>query len=172
MGGRGGGGGRLGSPRDGWRARWWEVPQHHAYGHFAVRCRQNVLVWLQIVHCVMYPRAEHDLPILSLDVVAKDGVVSLGIIDPCPVSMTTQLPQDYSQMVRCSCCCHPPPPPHLCSLLFATDTIVSRRRQVQRVALIQMWLDWVACMEGGTSGLVHPLSHCTPVTGSALYTAG
>ena len=48
----------------------------------------------------MYPHTEYDLPILSLDVVAKDGVVSLGIIDPCPVSMTTLLPQEYSRMVR------------------------------------------------------------------------
>ncbi len=49
----------------------------------------------------MYPRTEYDLPILSLDVVSKDGVVSLGIIDPCPVSLTDKLPAEYKHMVKC-----------------------------------------------------------------------
>lgn len=50
-------------------------------------------------HCVMYPRLEYDLPILSMDVVAKRGKVSLAIIDPCPVSLDRSLPSIYDQMM-------------------------------------------------------------------------
>ena len=47
----------------------------------------------------MYPRAEYDLPIMSMDVVAKDGNISLGIIDPCPSRMNGSLPDDYNEML-------------------------------------------------------------------------
>ena len=47
----------------------------------------------------MYPRAEYDLPIMSMDVVAKDGHISLGIIDPCPSRLDGSLPEDYNEMV-------------------------------------------------------------------------
>ena len=55
---------------------------------------------MQVLHCVMYPRAEYDLPIMSMDVVAKDGNISLGIIDPCPSRLDGSLPEDYSEMVE------------------------------------------------------------------------
>lgn len=48
----------------------------------------------------MYPRLDFDLPIMSMDIVAKDGVVGLGIIDPCPSSMDGSLPEPYREMVR------------------------------------------------------------------------
>ena len=55
---------------------------------------------MQVLHCVMYPKPEFDIPILSMDIVAKDGVVGLGIIDPCPSSMDGSLPKPYNEMVR------------------------------------------------------------------------
>lgn len=55
---------------------------------------------LQVVHCVMYPRLEYDLPILSFDMVGKDERVSLVCIDPCPVAMDRSLPPVYVSVVR------------------------------------------------------------------------
>lgn len=55
---------------------------------------------LQVVHCVMYPRTDYDLPILSFDMVGKDGRVSLVCIDPCPVAMDRSLPPIYISLVR------------------------------------------------------------------------
>jgi phycocyanobilin:ferredoxin oxidoreductase len=60
--------------------------------HLEVAVRQD---GLQVVHCVMYPRPEFDLPILSLDVVANGDRVSLAIIDPCPVTGNLSLPEFY-----------------------------------------------------------------------------
>ena len=55
---------------------------------------------MQVVHCVMYPRTDYDLPILSFDMVGKDGRVSLVCIDPCPVAMDRSLPPIYISLVR------------------------------------------------------------------------
>ena len=54
----------------------------------------------QVLHCVMYPRIEYDLPILSFDMVGKHGRVSLVCIDPCPVSQNRSLPGPYISLVR------------------------------------------------------------------------
>ena len=54
----------------------------------------------QVLHCVLFPRVEYDLPILSMDMVGKDGNISLCIVDPCPVSRNRSLPQMYTQLVR------------------------------------------------------------------------
>ena len=74
---------------------------------------------LQVLHCVLFPRLEFDLPILSMDLVAAppppapktssspssdpaspqpppplpDSVVSLAIIDPCPARLDGSLPE-------------------------------------------------------------------------------
>ncbi|CAL8462694.1 g2227 [Coccomyxa elongata] len=52
---------------------------------------------LQVLHCVLYPRLEYDLPILCFDMVGSEGSgrVSLAIADPCPASMDRSLPQVY-----------------------------------------------------------------------------
>lgn len=52
-----------------------------------------------MLHCVLYPRLEYDLPILSFDMVGSEGSgrVSLAIADPCPASMDRWLPQVYVQ---------------------------------------------------------------------------
>lgn len=40
---------------------------------------------LDILHCVMYPRPQYELPILGTDIVANSHVVSAAIIDLTPV---------------------------------------------------------------------------------------
>lgn len=40
---------------------------------------------LDILHCVMFPRPEYDLPILGTDIVANSQLVSAAIIDLSPV---------------------------------------------------------------------------------------
>ena len=55
---------------------------------------------MQVIHCVMYPRVEYDLPILSFDMVGKDGRISLVCIDPCPVSTDRSLPPIIVSLVR------------------------------------------------------------------------
>lgn len=65
-----------------------------------IRPNSSYLPYCQVLHCVMYPRLEFDLPILSLDLVASSGRVTLAIIDPCPVSTSLQLPTHYLQGVR------------------------------------------------------------------------
>ena len=62
---------------------------------------EDYLSMVQVVHCVMYPRMEYDLPILSFDMVGKDDRVSLVCIDPCPVAMDRSLPPVYVSLVRC-----------------------------------------------------------------------
>lgn len=55
-----------------------------------------VLRDVQVLHCVMYPRLEYDLPILSMDMVGKvGGAISLAVIDACPVAMNRSLPPQY-----------------------------------------------------------------------------
>ena len=54
----------------------------------------------QVIHCVMYPRTEYDLPILSFDMVGNAGRVSLVCIDPCPVALDRSLPPLYVSLVR------------------------------------------------------------------------
>lgn len=65
--------------------------------HLEVAVRQD---GLQVVHCVMYPRVEFDLPILSLDLVASGDRVTLAIVDPCPVTGNLSLPPYYANSVR------------------------------------------------------------------------
>lgn len=56
---------------------------------------------IQVIHCVMFPRLEFDLPILSMDMVGKGGgPISLAVIDPCPVSLNRSLPQQYYATVK------------------------------------------------------------------------
>lgn len=50
---------------------------------------------LDIVHCVMYPRPEFDLPILGIDLVERDGCPMFGIADVCPVTDDLSLPDHY-----------------------------------------------------------------------------
>lgn len=50
---------------------------------------------LRVVHCVMYPRADRDLPLLSLDVVSVNGRITLAVADCCPATADLSLPRAY-----------------------------------------------------------------------------
>lgn len=56
---------------------------------------------IQVLHCVMYPRLQYDLPILSMDMVGKvGGKISLAVIDACPVAMNRSLPPQYVTLMQ------------------------------------------------------------------------
>jgi len=65
--------------------------------HVEVACRQD---GLQVVHVVMYPRYAYDLPIWAMDVVVIKGVVTLAIVDACPVRDKLALPFLYLQTMQ------------------------------------------------------------------------
>ncbi|KAF6265515.1 phycocyanobilin ferredoxin oxidoreductase-like protein [Scenedesmus sp. NREL 46B-D3] len=62
--------------------------------HLEVAHRQD---GLQVLHMVLFPRYDFDIPILALDLVAAGGAVTLAIIDACPVTSRLSLPQHYVQ---------------------------------------------------------------------------
>ena len=73
----------------------WKDMQNH------VERQLKVAVAAQVLHCVMFPRLEYDLPILSMDMVGKGGgSISLAVIDPCPVALNRSLPPQYVATVR------------------------------------------------------------------------
>lgn len=67
---------------------------------WSLHCNEHSLCAVQVVHCVMYPRTDYDLPILSFDMVGNAGRVSLVCIDPCPVALDRSLPPLYISLVR------------------------------------------------------------------------
>jgi phycocyanobilin:ferredoxin oxidoreductase len=52
---------------------------------------------LDILHCVMFPRPEFNLPIFGVDIVAGRGQISAAIVDLSPVSSDRSLPEPYEQ---------------------------------------------------------------------------
>jgi phycocyanobilin:ferredoxin oxidoreductase len=52
---------------------------------------------LDILHCVMFPRPEYDLPIFGCDLVGGRGQISAAIADLSPVSQDGNLPAAYHQ---------------------------------------------------------------------------
>lgn len=60
--------------------------------HIEVAHRQD---GLHILHFVMFPRYNYDIPILAMDLVVANDTVSLAIIDACPVRPRQQLPNHY-----------------------------------------------------------------------------
>lgn len=65
--------------------------------HLEVAVQQD---GLQVLHCVMFPRLDFDLPILSMDIVAVKGRPTLAVVDPCPVTVHQTLPSLYESSVR------------------------------------------------------------------------
>ena len=60
----------------------------------------RVMCW-QVLHCVLYPRLEYDVPILSLDMVGNEaGGVSLAIVDLCPCVVEGHIPLAYREAAR------------------------------------------------------------------------
>lgn len=53
---------------------------------------------LDILHCVMFPKPEYDLPIFGADLVGgRGGVISAAIADLSPVNAERSLPPHYQQ---------------------------------------------------------------------------
>lgn len=50
---------------------------------------------LDILHCVMFPRASYPLPVFGTDLVGARGQISAAIADLSPVSRDRQLPNAY-----------------------------------------------------------------------------
>lgn len=55
---------------------------------------------LDILHCVMFPRAEYALPMFGTDIVGGRGQISAAIADLSPTSGDRHLPADYQQELR------------------------------------------------------------------------
>ncbi|MBD6614704.1 phycocyanobilin:ferredoxin oxidoreductase [Komarekiella sp. 'clone 1'] len=51
---------------------------------------------LDILHCVMFPRPEYDLPMFGCDLVAGRGQISAAIADLSPVHIERVLPASYT----------------------------------------------------------------------------
>jgi phycocyanobilin:ferredoxin oxidoreductase len=52
---------------------------------------------LDILHCVMFPRPDHNLPIFGADIVCGKGAISAAIVDLSPVNRDRSLPSSYQQ---------------------------------------------------------------------------
>jgi len=52
---------------------------------------------LDILHCVMFPQPEYDLPMFGCDIVGGRGQVSAAIVDLSPVGRDRTLPASYRQ---------------------------------------------------------------------------
>jgi phycocyanobilin:ferredoxin oxidoreductase len=50
---------------------------------------------LDILHCVMFPRAEYPLPMFGADVVGMRGQISAAIVDLSPIAADRSLPATY-----------------------------------------------------------------------------
>jgi phycocyanobilin:ferredoxin oxidoreductase len=50
---------------------------------------------LDILHCVMFPRPEYDLPMFGCDLVGGRGQISAAIADLSPVNLGRSLPKSY-----------------------------------------------------------------------------
>lgn len=54
---------------------------------------------LDILHCVMFPRPNYDLPMFGTDLVGGRGQISAAIVDLSPTSADRRLPEEYRQAI-------------------------------------------------------------------------
>ncbi|VEP12141.1 Phycocyanobilin:ferredoxin oxidoreductase [Hyella patelloides LEGE 07179] len=54
---------------------------------------------LDILHCVMFPRPNYDLPIFGVDLVGSAGGIGAAIVDLSPVNRTRSLPNVYRRVL-------------------------------------------------------------------------
>jgi phycocyanobilin:ferredoxin oxidoreductase len=52
---------------------------------------------LDILHCVMFPNTDYDLPIFGADIVCGRGTISAAIVDLSPVQRDRSLPVSYQR---------------------------------------------------------------------------
>ncbi|GIL51368.1 hypothetical protein Vafri_7374 [Volvox africanus] len=62
--------------------------------HVEVGIRQD---GMQVLHVVVYPRYNYDMPIFGLDLVLVNGRVTLAVVDCCPVRHGLKLPPQYME---------------------------------------------------------------------------
>ncbi len=55
---------------------------------------------LDILHCVMFPRSEYDLPMFGTDLVGGRGQISAAIADLSPLSANLTLPENFQQSLQ------------------------------------------------------------------------
>lgn len=55
---------------------------------------------LDILHCVMFPHPEYDLPMFGCDLVGGRGQISAAIADLSPLNMKGTLPVEYNTALR------------------------------------------------------------------------
>ncbi len=71
--------------------RCYQTPQFRKLHLELARIGKN----LDILHCVMFPRAEYGLPIFGCDIVSGRGQVSAAIVDLSPGTAAGQLTDSY-----------------------------------------------------------------------------
>ncbi|MDJ0681687.1 MAG: phycocyanobilin:ferredoxin oxidoreductase [Xenococcaceae cyanobacterium MO_167.B52] len=54
---------------------------------------------LDILHCVMFPRPDYDLPIFGVDLVGSQAGIGAAIVDLSPVNSDRSLADNYSQLL-------------------------------------------------------------------------
>ncbi len=54
---------------------------------------------LDILHCVMFPRTEYDIPMFGCDLVGGRGQISAAIADLSPVNLERILPEGYNSQL-------------------------------------------------------------------------
>lgn len=54
---------------------------------------------LDILHCVMFPRPNYDLPIFGVDLVGSKAGIGAAIVDLSPVNKDRSIPHDYRQFL-------------------------------------------------------------------------
>lgn len=55
---------------------------------------------LDILHCVMFPRSEYDLPMFGTDLVGGRGQISAAIADLSPTNPNRRLPENYQTVLQ------------------------------------------------------------------------
>ena len=55
---------------------------------------------LDILHCVMFPRVEYDIPMFGADLVGGRGQISAAIVDLSPTHLDRSLPLPYQQQLQ------------------------------------------------------------------------
>jgi phycocyanobilin:ferredoxin oxidoreductase len=75
--------------------RCYQTPQFRKM-HLELAKVGNVL---DILHCVMFPCPEYDLPVFGCDLVAGRGQISAAIADLSPVHLDRTLPESYTSLL-------------------------------------------------------------------------
>jgi len=76
--------------------RCYQTPQFRKIHLELAKVGQN----LDILHCVMFPRPDYDLPMFGADLVGGRGQISMAIADLSPIRADHSLPDAYQQSLQ------------------------------------------------------------------------